>query len=278
MCSSSDRPLASCRPMPCAIDDRHQRRIPDRSERNEADAVAEPGLDAGREHDGQPGLARAAGPGQRQQPGAAQQAARRAEFALPADEARPRPWHATGCLAGIRGPKAHYLSSPRRGDARPPAECAGAPRFDGLTDSGPRARSERAEPLAGLAQTRQPHPVIFASTRHDLGLGQEMEACRARRPGKCHQPAAPARCYGAEPELDIPCATRAAWSAIVSRTDSAPDAGRSPSRCVISPRLEQRAHCRRSGAARFGAALIFGVVREWLICVDRLVGGIGDRG
>jgi hypothetical protein len=128
------RPAGRC----SARSTRHQRRVPDRSERHELDAVAELGRDAGRERDGQPGLARAAGPGQRQQPGAVQEAARRAEFALPADEARPRPRHATGCLAGIRGPKTYHLSSPRHGDERPPAECAGAPRFDGLTDSGPR--------------------------------------------------------------------------------------------------------------------------------------------
>src|SRR5256885_921904 len=54
------------------------------------------------------------GPGQRQQPGAVEEAASRAEFTLPADEARPRPWHAAGYLAGARGSKTHHLSSPGR--------------------------------------------------------------------------------------------------------------------------------------------------------------------
>ena len=43
-----------------------------------------------------------------------------AEFTLSADEARPRPRHATGCLAGVRGSQTYHLSSPG-GDARPPA-------------------------------------------------------------------------------------------------------------------------------------------------------------
>src|SRR5262249_2747172 len=78
----------------------------------ELDAVAELGFDAGRKGDGQPGLARAAGSGQRQQPGAAEEAASRAEFMLPADKTCPRPWYAAGCLAGVRGSQMHHLSSP----------------------------------------------------------------------------------------------------------------------------------------------------------------------
>ncbi len=59
------------------------------------------------------------------------------------------------------------------------------------------------------------------------------------------------RVTGGERQIRPVCVPSHAWPAQVSAApirQGLPDAGRSPSRCVISPRLEQRAHCRRSVA------------------------------
>src|SRR5205823_10288597 len=144
------------------------------------DAVPETGLDAGREGDGHPGLARAAGSGQRQQPGAVEEAASRAEFTLPADEARPRPWHATGRLAGVRGPETHHLSSPpavthgRRRSAPAPAGSMVSP----IPARAPSGRAGR--PARGDQMMLRSGRGIDAANRSALRLPTSMHGGRSR--------------------------------------------------------------------------------------------------
>ena len=102
-----------------------------------------------------------------------------------------------GCTGMVPGGSSAALPAGPRSPSRPGRTCCITPR------PGPAAA-----------------PVIFAFAQHDLGLSQGMQARRAKRPGKCHQPAGPCarRTHhaamrmppGAEPGLDVPCAAHKA--------------------------------------------------------------------
>jgi hypothetical protein len=74
-----------------------------------------------------------------------------------------------------------------------------------------------------------------------------------------------------QPEMGVLCAARGSSSAIVARAESAlgslrPE--RFSSRCVIRPRLEQRAHCRRSVLFRLTALATISGYRKIIMTVS----------